>query len=292
MVTKENKADLINTAMIVADDRYEEAISNANKWGVTDRYSVGEPFIDEYLGGGYGRDGKYEIVTLFGDTGQNKSTFLSQMVISPACSGTKICYMALEDEVDDVIVRINKQIPGDGLIHTQLVHKCLNNIHFLPENDNYTLGNMAKVIENMFCFYDIVVIDPIQFIFEASVTESRETEFNRQRLFMRQMNNILKKTNKTLILVSHTNKGGDAKTRADAGMFKIIGSSAIAQVSTKVIEIGRDKDGFRTLRLHKSRFTPYRATAIEIKLDNDMRVTCPYDEETKSMSRRSWNGGI
>lgn len=221
----------------------------------------------------------------------NKSTFLSQMVISPACNGKKVSYMALEDEVDDVILRIEKQLPGEGLVHNKLVKQCLNNIHFLPENDGYTLGNMATLVENMFDYYDIVVIDPIQFVFEASVTESRETEFNRQRLFMRQMNNVLKRKNKTLIMVSHTNKGGNQKERADAGMFKIIGSSAIAQVSTKVLEIGRDKDGIRMLRMHKSRFTSYRAAPIEIKLTPDMRIICPYNDEEKRMSRATWDAG-
>lgn len=265
----------------------EDAKKATEEWGKTDLYSTGDPVMDEYLGnsmsGGYGRKSAYEIITIFGDTGMNKSTFCTSMILDPASKGTTIAYFALEDDPKDVVARIMKQVPDE-----EKLNNILQNILFMPENDGYTLDMMADAIEEIFSVADIVVVDPAQFIFEASVTEPGETEFNRQRLFMRRINNIMKHTNKTLIIVSHTGKSGgrDAKQ----GVDRIIGSSAIAQVSTKVIEINRDKDGVQGIRLWKTRFTPYRYTGIQVRLDN-MRVRSVYEPEEISMAREAWTGG-
>lgn len=277
----------MNLGMIPGDTLIEKARNRAGTWGRTEKFSSGDKFLDEYLGGGYGRENGYEILTIFGDTGQNKSTLMTQMILEPALAGYKVAYLALEDDPEDVVNRIDKQIPGDGMLHEQQLNIALQNIRFLPENDGYTLGRMAEVVEALFDTYDIVAIDPIQFIFEASVAEKGETEFNRQRLFMRQMNNVLKKKNKTLILVSHTNKGGNQKERKDAGMFKIIGSSAIAQVSTKVLEIGRNSDGVRGVQLWKSRFTPFRRVGFQVDLTDRMRIEGVYKTPQEQSDARS-----
>ena len=105
---------------------------------------------------------------------------------------------------------------------------------------------------------------------------------------MRKMNNVMKHTNKTLIIVSHTSKGGGKDGKQ--GVDKIIGSSAVAQVSTKVIEINRKEDGLHGIRLWKTRFTPYRYCGVQIRLDN-MRVRAAYDEKDLSQARMLWSGG-
>lgn len=282
-MTREKKMDL---AMKPAADLFESAMARKGTWGKTELYKTGVPLLDEYLGGGYGRENGYEIITIFGDTGQNKSTLATQMVLRPASEGVPVAYLALEDDPEDVILRIERQM-GENNPKLETV---LNNIMFMPENDGYTLGTMAKTVEQMFSLWDIVVIDPLQFIFEASVEESAHTEFNRQRLFMRQMNNILKKKNKTLIIVSHTNKSGNARDRAEAGMSKIIGSTAIQQVSTKVLEISRNKEGMRHIALHKSRFTPFRRLPLQVQLDtNTMTLgTMEYSASELQQLRDGW----
>lgn len=282
-MTREKK---MNLGMQPATNLVEQAHLRKGTWGRTERYQVGVPLIDEYLGGGYGRENGYEIVTIFGDTGQNKSTLATQMILKPASEGVPVAYLALEDDPEDVILRIERQL-GEN---SPLLEPALENISFMPENDGYTLDAMAKALEQMFNFWDIVVVDPLQFVFEASVEENAHTEFNRQRLFMRQMNNVLKKVNKTLILVSHTNKAGNARDRAEAGMSKIIGSTAIQQVSTKVIEIGREKDGCRHLALHKSRFTPYRRVPLQVQLDTNRMTlgTLDYTASELQQLREGW----
>lgn len=277
----------INLGMTPAFTLIDDAKKAGEEWGKTDLYSTGDPILDEYLGnsskGGYGRKSAYEIITIFGDTGMNKSTFCSSIIINPASKGVPIAYFALEDDPKDVVSRLMRQCKDE-----EELDKVLENVMFMPENDGYTLDMMAEAIESVFKVADIVVIDPLQFIFEASVTERGETEFNRQRLFMRKMNNVMKHTNKTLIIVSHTSKGGGKDGKQ--GVDKIIGSSAVAQVSTKVIEINRKEDGLHGIRLWKTRFTPYRYCGVQIRLDN-MRVRAAYDEKDLSQARMLWSGG-
>ena len=277
----------INLGMTPATSLIDAAKTDMDSWGKTDLYSTGDQILDEYLGnsfeGGYGRQHGYEIITIFGNTGCSKSTFATTIILEPARKGTKIAYFALEDDPKDVVRRILVMCS----MNEEKTREITNNILFMPESDGYTLDDMADAIEKIFDVADIVVIDPLQFIFEASVAEKGETEFNRQRLFMRRMNNLMKHTNKTLIIVSHTGKGGgkDAKQ----GVDRIIGSSAVAQVSTKVIEINRKEDGLHGIRLWKTRFTPYRYCGVQIRLDN-MKVRTVYELKDLPQARRLWSG--
>ena len=214
----------------------------------------------------------------------NKSTFCTSMILSPAKGGTQVAYFALEDDPKDVVRRVLVMCD----MNEEEARSITKNILFMPESDGYTLDAMADAIEKIFKIADIVVVDPLQFVFEASVAEKGETEFNRQRLFMRKMNNVMKHTNKTLILVSHTNKSGNDKT-AKLGLDRIIGSSAIAQVSTKVIEIGRREDGTQGIRLWKTRFTPYRHVGLQTRLDN-MKIRSVCDASDLPQLRQAWNG--
>lgn len=283
------KTSKINLGMTPATALIDQAKAEMDSWGKTDLYSTGDQILDEYLGnsftGGYGRKDGYEIITIFGDTGMNKSTFATSMILDPASKGTQIAYFALEDDPKDVVRRIMIQCNMDE----EKVKTITNNILFMPESDGYTLDAMAEAIEKIFDVADIVVIDPLQFIFEASVAEKGETEFNRQRLFMRKMNNLMKHTNKTLIIVSHTGKGGGKDART--GVDRIIGSSAVAQVSTKVIEINRKEDGLQGIRLWKTRFTPYRFCGVQVRLDN-MVVRTVYELSDLPQARKAWAGQL
>lgn len=274
----------------------------------TSLYSVGDPFINEYLGGsqkgGFGREGGYEIVLVFGGTGENKSTFATQMILHPALDGKQIAYYSLEDDVDDLWARIYYQVGGlteKFEDRTPIMEEISKHIYVAPESAGYTLSQMSEQIEGMFLMgCDIVVVDPLQFVFEASVVESTETEFNRQRLFMRQINNIMKSTarstgkSKTIILVSHTNKG-----KFDNAIDTIMGSGANKQVPTKIIQIARTKEGARYLQLHKSRFTEHRFGGHPIELDKDtmlLRTALPPTGEDpvkwvdQELRHRAWMG--
>lgn len=241
---------------------------------VTDLYSTGDTLVDEYLGGGIGRkDGRYEIVLIFGDTGVNKSTFATQLAVVAALNGAQVGYYSLEDDKIDLCARILRQLGGLKRNKFDDEEKMFDKISpffaIAPTDDGYTLDMLAEQIEKLFLTgTDLVVIDPLQFVFEASVDERPETEFNRQRKFMRQVNNLMKNAcdktgkSKTLIIVSHTNKG-----KFDNPIDTIMGSGANKQVPTKIIQIARE-DNLRFLNLVKTRFTRFRPGRHQIQLDD------------------------
>jgi len=273
----------IDLGLIPLESVWEDAKASLANFGVTNLYSTGDKIIDEYLGnspdGGYGRQSGYEIVTIFGDTGRNKSTFATNIIVDPLKKGKTVVYMALEDDPKDVAARLSMM----GVKPNELPGKLC----FFKEQSGYTLSDMKDAITEYFKFADVILIDPLQFIYEASVTERGEAEFNRQRLFMREMNHLMKKTNKVLILVSHTNKSGGKDA---PGMSHIIGSSAIAQVSTKVIEIGISKDGIRYIHMWKSRFSPHRRDDLAVKLNLNMQFEALHGDDPKVIEelRRHW----
>ena len=254
----------VDLGVITLDEVWEDAKTSMEEYGRTDLYSTGDQVIDAYLGhstkGGYGRHHGYEIITIFGDTGRNKSTFATNFVIDPLKKGKTVVYMALEDDPKDVAARLIKMgINKDELPGTLL---------FFKEQTGYTLDQMTEAIKDMFSYADVILIDPLQFIYESSFVDKGESEFNRQRLFMRDINAVMKKTNKVLIIVSHTNK---SSKNDSPGLSHIMGSSAIAQVSTKVIEIGATKEGDRFIHCWKNRFAPPTFDDLMIKLDG-MRI--------------------
>lgn len=273
----------IDLGLIPLESVWDEAKQSLEAYGTTNLYSTGDAVIDEYLGnsptGGFGRESGYEIVTIFGDTGRNKSTFATNLMIDPLMKGKTVVYMALEDDPKDVAARLHIM----GLEPSKLPGK----LNFFKEQSGYTLSQMTEAITKYFEFADVILIDPLQFIYEASVTERGEAEFNRQRLFMREMNHLMKKTNKVLVLVSHTNKSGGKDA---PGMSHIIGSSAIAQVSTKVIEIGISKEGTRYIHMWKTRFSPHRRDDLVVKLGTDMRFRYLYADDPTAIKelRRKW----
>lgn len=232
----------------------------------------------------------------------NKSTFATQLVLEPLRQGKTVVYFSLEDDPKDLHTRIYQQTKinagkfQDDKIETR---KITPNLLVAADSDGYTLEDMATEIEKVFeeMDADIVVIDPLQFIFEASVVERAETEFNRQRLFLRKMTNLMKRAveksgkDKTLLIVSHTNKGN-----YDNAIDNIMGSGALKQVPTKIIQVGRNKDGTRFIRLWKSRFTKFRYNSLQVTLnENTMTLnTLPAgsnqtEQQWREELRRSWD---
>ena len=264
-----------NLGMIPFFTLEEEATKRAESNLTTDLYSFGDQIIDDYCGGGWGRHDAYELICVFGGTGMNKSTLMSQMALSAAFKGAKVAYLALEDEAVDVVIRMRKQMglkpdgTAKGMADQQRADIIRKNIRFFPENDGYSLSEMAKTIEELFKTYDVVMVDPIQFVFEASVVESGESEFNRQRLFMRELRNIVVKAKKPLVFVSHTNKSAYNKKSDVDGLGQMLGSSQLPQICSKIVQINRDEDGLRSLKLLKTRFTRNRYNKLQVNLDPD-----------------------
>lgn len=242
---------MITKQIAYIGDFAEEAKRLRANFGVTDKFSTGDKGLDDYLGGGFGRDNGYEVVLLYGDTGIGKSTIALNIMAPTIMKGTKVGFLILEDDMTDVSNRMQ------FILEDQWDHmNAQNNVYCLPEDalsKSWTLDDLLEYIESLFtkAGVELILLDHLQFAFEGAESVRGENEYISQRIFMQKLNHVVKKTKKTMILVSHVNKG------PGKGMDKVQGSGSIAQASTKVIEVA-DDHGQARLWLRKTRFTERR----------------------------------
>lgn len=253
----------ITKQLVYIGDFYEKAQKLKATWGRTDLYSTGHSVLDNYFGGGYGRRDGYEIVLLYGPTGVGKSTVALNLVAPAIRTGKKVGLLVLEDDMADVSNRLSKILNENEYIRMNRD----NNVRCLPEDalvKSWSLHDLLDYIEAWFTIekIDLILLDHLQFAFENSEAIKGENEYIAQRIFMQKLNQLMKKTKKTIILVSHVNKAGNAK-----GMDKIVGSGSIAQAATKVIEIAESdvKENIE-LTMRKSRFTKKPGFAWNMKM--------------------------
>lgn len=244
----------------------------AATYGTTRLYSTGSTDLDKYFCGGYGRPDGYEIVVLFGETGIGKSTFGLNLMLDPIKRGKKVGLLMLEDDGVDVNMKLRLMLGKPELA------KFNENIHFTPPDvisgqKLWGLDDLLVLIEDWFVErqLDVILLDHLQFAFESAVTLKGENEYIAQRIFVRKLNYLVRKHNKTIILVSHVGKNTQAK-----GMGKIIGSSGIAGSATKTIEVKRD-DSFMLVRFWKSRFTPTPDHDRAFKFNDKHQIIGPND---------------
>lgn len=241
-------------ALVPIQQHLERADDMKDGWGTTDKYSAGNPELDMYLGGGYGRRKGYEIILLFGTTGIGKSTVGLNMVVDPIRKGDNVGLMILEDDPADVVNRM-RMIYGPDIDEKR-------NVFFLNDQSNgYTLEQALDAIESWFKVCDVVLLDHLEYLWKGSVGQSDRDKWTAQEIWMRKLNLLMKKTGKTIIMVQHVNKS------SEGGMNAIMGSSSLQQTATKVMEYGRNKDGTHMLRLWKTRFTPYRDQGLQLVID-------------------------
>lgn len=204
----------------------------------TDRFSTGVPALDSYLGGGFGRNEGSEIVLLFGPTKVGKSRVALNFMRKAIADEKKVGLLVLEDDGEDVFNRFQDMFGGTK----RLMGK---NIYFTPPEhleQPWKLVDLLKDIERLFVdeHLELILLDHLQFAFENAEAVKGENEYIAQRVFMRDLSQMMKKISKgkgngkTMIIVSHVNKDGQAK-----GVGKIIGSSGIAAAATKIIGIER-----------------------------------------------------
>lgn len=245
----------LSKRVVYLRDFKEEADKLRATWGRTEHFSTGAKVLDDHIGGGYGRKDGYEIVLLYGDTGVGKSTVGLNFLHDPIIKNNKVGLLVLEDAGADVYIRLSTIL---GTENTKKFITGSDNIHFMPQEDlvkSWNLDDLLKLIEEWFVDrkIDVIFLDHLQFAFEGAESIKGENEYISQRIFMQKLNQLMKKMNKTIILISHVNKANNAK-----GMAKIVGSGSIAQAGTKVIEVEEDKDmgvGALKIWLRKSRFT-------------------------------------
>lgn len=238
--------------LVYIGDFYEDAMELKKTYGKTNLFSTGHPDLDLYLGGGFGRPGGYEIVLLYGPTGVGKSTVALNMLAPAIVEGVKVGLLVLEDDMADVSLRFAEIIeqPAYDAMNQR------NSVRCLPKEaltKSWKLNDLLEYIEAWFVDekIDLILLDHLQFVFESAESIRGENEYIAQRIFMQKLNQLMKRTKKTIILVSHINKANGAK-----GMDRVVGSGAITQAATKVISIKEDRvpDTIQ-INMLKSRFT-------------------------------------
>ena len=255
-ISKKNIEPRFDQGLVPVQKHLERANEMKDGWGTTDRYSTGNPELDMYLGGGYGRRKGYEIVLIYGNPGQGKSTIGLNFMVDPIRKGDNVGLMILEDDPADVVNRMR-------LIYGPEIDEARNVFFVNDQSEGYTLEQALDAIENWFKVCDVVFLDHLEYLWKGSVGQSDKDKWTAQEIWMRKLNLLMKRTGKTIVMVQHTNKSSNAE-----GMNNIMGSSSLQQTATKVIEYGRDKSGVSLLRLWKTRFTPYRNDPIQIVIDS------------------------
>lgn len=266
--------------IIYLRDFKDEADLLRKDYGYTRRFSTGSESLDRYLGGGYGRNNGYEMVLIFGPTKIGKSMIALNFLKEPITNGDRVGLLTLEDAGADVYIRMT-DILGDEATKQRVLQG--DTVHMMNPEDllkSWKLADLLVMIEEWFTVrkLDVILLDHLQFAFEGAEAIKGENEYTTQRIFMQQLNQLMKRINKTIILISHVNKDGSAK-----GTSKIVGSGSIAQGATKLIEANRD-NGVIKIRMWGSRFTAtpnedyltsFKGALLHNADDDDKKIKLP-----------------
>lgn len=240
---------------------YLEALKSTGK---TDFYKFEDPIINSHIGGGFGKANDFEILMIFGETGVGKSRLMLNCLAAAIKKKVAIRYLLLEDSIGETMVRLSHIISEKEMFEADC--EMLTPEHL---KDKYEPKLLLEFIEETFAKdeIDILFIDHIQFAFEGTTAVNDfKSEVEKHRWIMKRINAICNKYKKTIVLSSHTNKSDSE------GLNKILGSSALQQAATKVIEIKRDKNEQYFLHCWKSRGTRYTYEDIPIKFENFFKI--------------------
>ena len=242
----------------------EQALVHAGK---TDLFHFIDPRLDEFFFGGFGHQSAFTFYIVAGKTNTGKSMFVQNMIAGVVESGKRWAYLVLEDSRIDTFARLEKIIGKEKLIQSDKIIET--------EEDVEDLYSVEDALDHIEYLYDVencevVFLDHLQFLFESIDQDKKTDPIFQQRYLMRKLNKIVKLRNKTLICVSHVNKGSEKENNP---LDLIIGSSALSQAATNVIYIKNDEDGIR-VQMPKSRYTKRRLASEElyIQYDKNLRV--------------------
>lgn len=235
--------------------------------GRTDLYHFEDPKLDEFFFGGFGHQSAFTFYIVTGKTNSGKSMFVQNMIAGVINSGKRFAYIVLEDSRIDTYSRLERIVGKEKLLRADKIIETEEDVE-----DLYSVEDTLEHIEYLFdvenC--DVVILDHLQFLFESIDQDKTHDQIFTQRYLMRKINKIVKLRNKTLICVSHVNKGSEKDNNP---LDLVIGSSSLVQAATNVIYIKNDEDGIR-VQMPKSRYTKRRLASEElhIQYDSNLRV--------------------
>jgi KaiC/GvpD/RAD55 family RecA-like ATPase len=270
---KQTKNNFSNR-IVYARDYISDAKKAKTNWGTTNRYSTGLSELDEYLWGGYGKEDGWEIIVIHGAYGLGKSTVALNFLAQPIRQGISVGIMALEDDPSEVVMRL-----GLALEDAEMIGEAINSdrIRLMPQESmekTWTLKELSIEIEKWFTDskqgVDILLLDHLQFAFDSADLKDERSEWAAQAIFMRELNALMKRVRKTILLVSQENRQGE-----------VAGSIGIPRAASKMIGIKKipTETGKLGLWLTKTRSTPPRDYCHVIELNNS-RMHSATDQPT------------
>jgi hypothetical protein len=221
---------------------------NLETWdstGQTTLYSTGMKKLDQYLGGGFGKEGDFEIVLIHSQPKTYKSTLALMFMIDAVKRGVPQGWVILEGSLAEALNRLRRCFypyeEFDKLIPT--MDKCVFAMSKKMRRSNYTLGDILKWMKYLHATkgVNLFFIDPLGYAFDFSTRDPYENEWSRQARFMQELSAFGEDTNSTIVLVQHNTKdssGPNASYRAAA----VGGSATLTKAATKTIEIRKEKD--------------------------------------------------
>ena len=230
---------------------------------LTPMYKFFDPKLNGYFAGGIAKPNATNIVLIFWTSGVGKSLFALNIIASAIREKKKFAHIILEDDTGEMLRRLRKIIPYEEIVKSDhiLIPSSQIKTHFDQKE-------ALELFENLFKehFVDIIILDHIQFLFEASAAGSQENEWIRQRLFVQELNRVVKTYKNTLVIVSHVKKG------ADMTLDSTTGSNSIPQVATKAYAIYRNASKQLCIRQEKTRYTKPFFDEIPIRFDKNLRM--------------------
>lgn len=234
-------------------------------FGKTDKYTTGNFELDKWLGGGIGKEGAFEIVTIFAQPGIGKSTIALYMLVEQIRRGTPIGMVIAEDDLGEMAMRLTSMFDSEEEANHYFLSNTKSRVMppALIDND-YTLDDVEQWIRVMANNgVELFLVDNLQFIFDDAVISTKDGEQTAQRRFMKHIATLAKELKLTVILISHTNKD-----KFNKGMGKILGTSAIGQTATKVLEINRvESSDNLEITQHKNRYARKEYEPIYVERD-------------------------
>lgn len=232
------------------DSVVEAQKHNIDTWestGITNLYSTGVPQLDKYLGGGFGKDGDFEIVLIHSQPKTYKSTLALLFMMDAVKREIPQGWVILEGSLAEAMNRLRKcYYPYEDFDElVPKMEKCVFAMSKKMRRSNYALSDILKWMKylNSTKGVNLFFIDPLGYAFDFSTRDPYENEWSRQARFMQELAAFGEDTNSTIILVQHNTKdssGPNASHRSAA----VGGSSTLTKAATKVIELRREKDDY------------------------------------------------
>ena len=220
-------------------------IENWDSTGVTNVYSTGIEKLDRYLGGGFGKEGDFEIVLIHSQPKTYKSTLALLFMMDAVKRKIPQGWVILEGSLAEALNRLRKcYYPYEDFDkYIPNMEECVFAMSKKMRRSSYRLGDILRWMRylNATKGVNLFFIDPLGYAFDFSTRDPYENEWSRQARFMQDLAAFGEDTNSTIVIVQHNTKdssGPNASHRAAA----VGGSSTLTKAATKVIELRREKD--------------------------------------------------